>query len=283
MSRSNDQFNKAIPIYNEALKQSRFKEELTPTTSDNQPTRNRTRSRKPIWFNPPFSKHVLANVGKISRQFIYKHFNASHTLHKILNRGIIKVSYSCTGNMANIIKRHNNKILRPDNATPTPRKGCNCRKKDECPLNGACLTRNLVYQATVTTKPNQTDKKTYIGMTENEFKIRYSNRKASFKHKKHSTMTALSKRIWELKEKQPENEIKRTILKCANAFQSGSKTCNLCPTEKLCIRCADKRFLLKKRSELGSKFRCENLFFTWLGILCSFRGIYSIAPGKTID
>ena len=27
----------------------------------------------------------------------------------------------------------------------------------------------------------------------------------------------------------------------------------------------------------------KGLFLTWLGFLCSFRGIYSIAPGKTID
>ena len=42
-------------------------------------------------------------------------------------------------------------------------------------------------------------------MTENE--TRDSNHKASFKHKKHSTMTALSKYTWELKEKQQEYKL----------------------------------------------------------------------------
>lgn len=260
LSSNNDEFNKAIPAYNEALKRSGFKEELTPAASDNQPTRNRTRSRKTIWFNPPFSKNVLTNVGKTFLQLIDKHFNTSHPLHKIFNRGNIKVSYSCMNNMASIIKRHNNKILRPTNTPPEPKKICNCRKKDDCPLDGACLTQSLVYQATVVTKANQTDKKIYIGMTENEFKTRYNNHKTSFKHRKHSTMTALSKHIWELKEKQQEYEIQWSILKHANAFQSGSKTCNLCLTEKLCILYADKRFLLNKRSELVSKCRHQNKF-----------------------
>ena len=35
----------------------------------------------------------------------------------------------------------------------------------------------------------------------------YHNHKASFKHKKHSTMTALSKYTWELKEKQQEYKL----------------------------------------------------------------------------
>lgn len=87
------------------------------------------------------------------------------------------------GNMASIIKR---KVLRPNN-TSTTRKKCICRKEDECmpAQRTVFIMRNLVYQATVTTKHNQTDKKTYIGMTENEFKTSYSNHKTSFKHKKH--------------------------------------------------------------------------------------------------
>ncbi|XP_065186147.1 uncharacterized protein LOC135816971 [Sycon ciliatum] len=53
--------------------------------------------------------------------------------------------------MATIIKQHNNTILRPkkqanggDNDTRT----CNCRAKDSCPLDGACLTESIVYKVT---------------------------------------------------------------------------------------------------------------------------------------
>ena len=33
---------------------------------------------------------------------------------------------------------------------------CNCRNKDLCPLNGACLTSNVIYEATVTTTTGNT-------------------------------------------------------------------------------------------------------------------------------
>lgn len=45
---------------------------------------------------------------------------------------------------------------------------CNCRKKDQCPLEGQYLTNNIVYQATVAS--NRTE--TYIGLASN-FKERY--------------------------------------------------------------------------------------------------------------
>ena len=72
--------------------------------------------------------------------------------------------------MANIIKSHNQKILNENNGVSNERK-CNCRNKDLCPLDGACLTSNVIYEATVTTTTRDT--KTYIGMTEHEFKTRY--------------------------------------------------------------------------------------------------------------
>lgn len=108
-------------------------------------------------------------------------------------------------------------------------------------------------------------------MTGNEFKTRYSNHKASFKHRKLS----LSKYVWELKEKQQEYEINWSILRCANACQSGSETCSLCLAEKLCILYADKRFLLNKRSELVSKCRHQNKFLCkYIQILNAYRHVH---------
>ena len=65
----------------------------------------------------------------------------------------MKVSYSCMNNMAKIIKSHNAKILGKVDASSVSDKLCNCRKKDLCPLDGACLTNNVVYKATITTSP----------------------------------------------------------------------------------------------------------------------------------
>ena len=161
-------------------------------------------------------------------------------------------------NMASIIRHHNHKILNA--STPAPTYDCNCRKKDECPLDGACCEHNLVYQAIVTQTTNSVVK-IYIGMTEGEFKTRFNNHVLSFNHKKYSTKTALSQYIWELKEKKLKYTINWRILKRATACNSGSKYCSLCTAEKLCILFADKRFLLNKRSELISKCRHDNKFY----------------------
>ena len=60
-------------------------------------------------------------------------------------------------------------------------------------LDDACLTKNIIYEATVTTSSGNA--RTYIGVTEHEFKTRYNNHKLSFKDRKHSHDTELSKHI----------------------------------------------------------------------------------------
>ena len=77
------------------------------------------------------------------------------------------------------IMAHNRKILEKMKPEEKQRK-CNCRKKDECPVNGECLATNLIYRATVTTKE---ETKYYIGSTGNSFKERYNQHKASFNSK----------------------------------------------------------------------------------------------------
>ena len=52
-------------------------------------------------------------------------------------------------NMASIISGHNAKILNSNTEENNGGKECNCRKRDECPLNGACLTESIIYKASV--------------------------------------------------------------------------------------------------------------------------------------
>ena len=101
--------------YEEALKQSGYKDFNLKYNSEKQlPKRNR--KRKIIWFNPPFSKNVSTNIGKQFLDLIKKHFPPQNRLHKIFNRNTLKLSYSCTKNMGNIVKSHNKTIL----STKTP-------------------------------------------------------------------------------------------------------------------------------------------------------------------
>ena len=76
---------------------------------------------------------------------IDKHFPVNNLLYKMFNRGTVKVSYSSMQNMKYIINNHNSKVLR---STEASEKNWNCSVKPNCPLDGACLERNVVYKAT---------------------------------------------------------------------------------------------------------------------------------------
>ena len=108
------------------------------------------------------------------------------------------------------------------------------RQKNTCPLNGNCLQSSLIYHATVTRKDNGTIE-TYIGLTENDFKTRYRNHTASFRHTKHRNSTELSKHIWTLKENNFNHFISWRILSSRSPYNSANKRCNFCLKEKLLI------------------------------------------------
>ena len=129
-----------------------------------------------------------------------------------------------------IINSHNKTIL--NSAAENNNKLCNCREKNSCPLNGKCLQKGVVYQATVVQKhTNQKD--TYIGITENEFKTRYNQHTSSLRlpHKK-STKT-LSEHVWKLKNNNIEHCISWEIIENSHPYNTASKGCNLCTAEKI--------------------------------------------------
>ena len=97
-----------------------------------------------IWFN----KNVSTNVAKWFLNLIENHFPKDNKLHRIFNRNIVKVSYSCTENMKSVITAHNMKVL-SENINKVP--PCNCRVKNKCPLNGKCRTRNILYKCVAST------------------------------------------------------------------------------------------------------------------------------------
>ena len=95
-------------------------------------------------------------------KLVDKHFPKNSTLHKCYNRNTLKVSYSTMANIGSIIQSHNKKLL-GESILPTE-KGCNCRKPQECPLDGKCLTESMIYKALVTDETNQT-KYHYVGLS----------------------------------------------------------------------------------------------------------------------
>ena len=222
--------------------------------------RTRTRKRQIIWFNPPFNKSVQTNIGRIFRHLIDKHFPKSNKLYKIFNKNTVKLSYSCTENIQQIIKKHNKHIMNQPQSTHTTIP-CNCRNNTQCPLQGSCNTQSVIYKATVTT-PRLDTKKTYIGLTEGPWKQRYSQHKSSFNNRKYEQNTTLSKFFWnEKRQTGTEPTVSWSISKPIPAYNNISKRCLLCLTEKLSIiTFKDQTQLLNKRSELLSKCRHENKF-----------------------
>ena len=55
--------------------------------------------------------------------------------------------------------------------------GCKCRNKDNFPLDGECLTPNIIYRPDITT---DNDHKFYCGTSETTFKHRHSNHTRAF-------------------------------------------------------------------------------------------------------
>jgi len=97
-------------------------------------------------------------------------------LYKIFNSNTVKISSSCMSNLKQNIDGLNKSIL---HKKIVPLKTCNCRKPAECPMDRNCLKESVIYRATVTTE-DKNPSHTYVGLTKNYFKTRYSNHKTSF-------------------------------------------------------------------------------------------------------
>ena len=239
-------FNEEKPLYEKALKNSGHPHTLKYIP----PTPNRrTRTRNPIYYNPPFSLNVQTNIGAAFLKLIDKHFPKGNKLNKYFNRSKIKVSYSTMPNMKQQINRHNAKILR-SKTEETDERTCNCRNRNDCPLNGHCLQKNVVYQVDV--HCNNTTK-TYYGLTEQNFKSRWNNHNFSLRNAEHTQKTALSSYVWKCKNNGLNPNIVWSIKAKAYPISSGGRVCDLCLTEKLTILMANPDTMLNKRDEIMEK------------------------------
>ena len=254
LSSSKEIFDEEKTVYENALRASGHttKLEYKPPVEK----KKRIRRRQITYFNPPFSKRVKTNIGRRFLQLLDKHFpkgkydKEDRPITKIMNRNCVMLSYSTTKNMKQHISAHNRKVLEPK--TDVPGRLCNCRKKEECPLDGKCQTKGIVYKANVETVNSNMN---YYGLTEMTFKERYNSHQFDFRHVKNKNSTALSKHIHSLKEKNIAYTITWSIHTKAYPYISGGRRCDLCLQEKLTICLADPKTTLNSRSEMVSKCR----------------------------
>ena len=131
-----------------------------------------------MWFNPPWNSEVETNIGKEFLKLVEECFPPENPLSKIFNRKSVKVSYSTTPNMEQIIAGKNAKVLN-EQPNENPKKTCSCTKDKECPLGKRCLEKEIIYQATVK-QPNG-EEKMYVGLTVTKFKARFAVHKNHLK------------------------------------------------------------------------------------------------------
>ena len=106
-------------------------------------------------------------------------------------------------NMGAVINSHNKRILGERPALE--KDGCNCQRgeyRGNCPLDGECLTKNVLYEAVITSTLPNYGEKIYKGITYNTFKKRHGNHKKDFRNEAYKNQTQLSKEVWEKKKKE---------------------------------------------------------------------------------
>ena len=168
------------------------------------------------------------------------------TPHTIFNRSKVKMSYKCTPNLSRKISGHNSKILNSaEGGTET--KNCDCRK-GPCPVQGNCLQKGVVYQATIK-RWDTLD--TYIGLTATTFKARWRNHTSNFKTRNPKNSTTLSKFIWNLQDQKIDFTLSWKIVSCAKPFNHVTGVCNLCIREKFFIIFKPEMATLNDRSEIA--------------------------------
>ena len=115
-----------------------------------------------------------------------------------------------------------------------------------------CLTKELVYQATVT----QTDKttNTYIGLTSTTFKARLGVHKNSFKDPD-ANQTSLSNHIWDLKKKNLGYRVSWKLIDRAKHYSPVNGKCQLCIKEKFYILFYPEMATLNSKSEIYANCR----------------------------
>ena len=85
ISASKEIFDAATPLYQTELDKNGYHHtlEFDPTATTN---RRKTRKRKVLYFNPPYSRNVKTNIGGKFLRLLDHHFPPGSPLHPLINR-----------------------------------------------------------------------------------------------------------------------------------------------------------------------------------------------------
>ena len=159
--------------------------------------------------------------------------------------------------MAQAVSRQNMKLLREnDQAENIPK--CNCRGPVNCPVDGKCQSKGVVYRATI--KQTLTGKEdTYTGMTGRSFKERLYEHNTDMRNRPKpkqngkqngNNTTKLREHVWKLKDQGIDFTVKWRILDRAPTFNPITRKCRVCLKEKFYIMYDKSGSSLNKRREV---------------------------------
>ena len=69
---------------------------------------------------------------------------------------------------------------------------CNCRVREQCPLDNKCLSDNVIYEGTVVSHPEE-DERDYRGLCSTKWKDRWAVHNQHMNHREHRTKCELAK------------------------------------------------------------------------------------------
>ena len=269
LSSSEAIFNAAAQPYQDALRKAGYSHQLAynPPRADEgvRMAGRRCRKRRITWFNPPFSKQVKTNIASTFLQIIDDCFPIGHILRSSFNRNTIKASYRTMTNMAQLLSKHNKKVLSNVRPKVAVREDCNCAPRSPpCPLEGHCLTPGVIYKAEVTATEEQPaptlpiiTKETYTGLSKPPFKERFRGHTHDMAHDDEGGTkgTTLSKHVWNLKRAGTPYTISWSVQARGDGYNPSNKQCRLCLLEKWHILFKPECATLNKRLEVFSNCR----------------------------
>ena len=160
-------------------------------------------------------------------------------------------------NIKSVINNHNMKVL---NNAAEIEESCNCRNKNNFPLDGKCFTPNIIYEAQITSNQLNYKQKIYIGTAETYFKNRFSSHTKLFNLEHYENDTELPKEYWTIKRNHFTPKVTWRIIKKCTPFNTTKRKCYLCLNEKHEIASYKGDNILSKRSELINICRHQNKF-----------------------
>ena len=143
---------------------------------------------------------------------------------------------------------------------------CNCRHKNNCPLDEKCLTPNIIYEAQITWDELNYKQKIYIGTAETEFKHRFNNHTKLFNLEHYENDTELSKEYWTIKRNHFTSKVSLRIIRKCTPFNTTNRKCYLCSMKSLKSLHTKKTVYLTKCKNLLTSIDTEknSLFYSMI-------------------